>query len=117
LCAKYFRIVIDGKATGKNRSDPIKPTRLVLAGRVRVNGRLAAVGRLDLATSGLLLLTTDTRLADWLTDPASAVPRTYLVTARGEVSDEDAARLMSGVESDGERLAAGAPLALDPAAV
>ena len=43
---------------------------------------LIAVGRLDWATSGLLLLTNDTRLSDWLTDPESAVCRTYLVTVR-----------------------------------
>ena len=47
---------------------------------------LIAVGRLDLATSGLLLLTTDTQLADWLTDPANEVPRLYVVTVRGRVS-------------------------------
>jgi 23S rRNA pseudouridine2605 synthase len=69
-------------------------------------GHLVAVGRLDLATSGLVLLTTDTRLADWLTDPGNRVPRTYTITARGEVSDEDAVRLMTGVDSEGERLAA-----------
>jgi len=49
---------------------------------------LNAVGRLDLATSGLLLLTTDTQLASWITDPASGVPRVYVVTVRGEVSPE-----------------------------
>jgi 23S rRNA pseudouridine2605 synthase len=68
---------------------------------------LVAVGRLDLATSGLLLLTTDTRLADWLTDPANAVARVYTVTVRGEVRDEDVARLTAGVEAGGERLSAG----------
>jgi 23S rRNA pseudouridine2605 synthase len=69
-------------------------------------GHLVAVGRLDLATSGLILLTTDTRLADWLTDPANGVPRTYTVTARGEVTDEEASRLTAGLESQGDRLAA-----------
>jgi 23S rRNA pseudouridine2605 synthase len=48
---------------------------------------LVAVGRLDFATSGLLLLTSDTRLADWLTDPAQEVPRVYVVTVRGRVED------------------------------
>lgn len=43
------------------------------------------VGRLDMATSGLLILTNDTRLSDWLTDPASEVPRVYLVTVEGRV--------------------------------
>jgi 23S rRNA pseudouridine2605 synthase len=67
---------------------------------------LIAVGRLDLATSGLLLLTTDRRLADWLTDPANAVPRVYVVSVRGPLADNSLARLQEGLEVDGERLAA-----------
>jgi 23S rRNA pseudouridine2605 synthase len=64
------------------------------------------VGRLDLASRGLLLMTNDTRLAAWLTDPANAVARRYAVRARGEVTDEGAARLIEGVVDRGERLAA-----------
>ena len=64
------------------------------------------VGRLDYATSGLLLLTNDTRLADWLTDPANEVPRVYLVTARGRVTENDARAMEEGVVSRGERLSA-----------
>jgi 23S rRNA pseudouridine2605 synthase len=58
---------------------------------------LVAVGRLDLATTGLLLLTTDTQLAHRLTDPASGVVRRYAVTVRGSLSDDDAERLVSGI--------------------
>lgn len=47
---------------------------------------LQAVGRLDVATSGLLLLTTDTQLANWIADPANGVPRVYAVTVRGDVT-------------------------------
>jgi 23S rRNA pseudouridine2605 synthase len=54
---------------------------------------LVAVGRLDLASTGLLILTSDTQLAHRLTDPARGVPRTYLVTARGLVTPETARRL------------------------
>jgi 23S rRNA pseudouridine2605 synthase len=68
--------------------------------------RLKAVGRLDLATSGLLLFTTDSRLASWLADPANAVPRVYIVTARGSIGDADVERMLSGVDDRGERLAA-----------
>jgi 23S rRNA pseudouridine2605 synthase len=50
---------------------------------------LIPVGRLDLATTGLLLLTTDTRLANWLTDPENGIPRVYVVTVRGEVTPAD----------------------------
>jgi 23S rRNA pseudouridine2605 synthase len=54
---------------------------------------LVAVGRLDLASTGALLLTTDTRLANWVTDPVNLVPRVYVVTVRGLVSDAEASRL------------------------
>jgi 23S rRNA pseudouridine2605 synthase len=60
-------------------------------------GALVAVGRLDLATSGLLILTTDTRLADWLTDPANAIVRRYLVSVRGLLTDDEAARMTAGI--------------------
>jgi pseudouridine synthase len=65
---------------------------------------LNAVGRLDLATSGLLLLTTDTHLANWITDPEHDVLRVYIVTVWGEVTDEELERLRDGVDSRGERL-------------
>lgn len=54
---------------------------------------LIAVGRLDLATAGLLLLTSDTQLANWMTDPANAVPRLYVVTVRGRVTSDAVASL------------------------
>ncbi len=47
---------------------------------------LIAAGRLDLATSGLLVMTNDTRLANWITDPKNAIPRVYVVTVRGDVT-------------------------------
>ncbi len=60
-------------------------------------GSLVAVGRLDRASTGLLLLTSDTRLAARLTDPATAIVRRYVVTARGEVSDESVERMERGI--------------------
>jgi 23S rRNA pseudouridine2605 synthase len=50
---------------------------------------LNAVGRLDRATSGLLLLTTDSQFANWITDPANGVARVYVVTVRGRVTEAD----------------------------
>jgi 23S rRNA pseudouridine2605 synthase len=73
---------------------------------------LVAVGRLDLASSGLLLFTNDTRLASLLTDPANAVPRDYIVTVRGSLSDADCDRLVAGIVVDGERLQARAVVVL-----
>jgi 23S rRNA pseudouridine2605 synthase len=59
---------------------------------------LVTVGRLDMASTGLLLLTTDTQLAAWLTDPANAIVRRYIVTARGLVSNEDARAMEAGLD-------------------
>jgi pseudouridine synthase len=59
---------------------------------------LQAVGRLDLASTGLLLLTNDTRIAHALTDPARAVLRRYVVTVRGRVSADTAATLARGID-------------------
>jgi 23S rRNA pseudouridine2605 synthase len=55
--------------------------------------RLVPVGRLDLASTGLLLLTSDTRLADWLTNPRNAVVRRYVVTIRGPMRPDAQASL------------------------
>ena len=63
---------------------------------------VSPVGRLDLDTSGLLLLTNDTQFAEHITNPNSHVPKTYLVKASGLLSDEQLQRLRDGVElSDG----------------
>ena len=59
---------------------------------------MVAVGRLDRASTGLLLLTTDTQLAATLTDPANAFVRRYVVTARGRVTDEDVMRIERGID-------------------
>jgi 23S rRNA pseudouridine2605 synthase len=59
---------------------------------------LVAVGRLDLASTGLLLLTTDTQLANYLTDPANAIERRYVVTVRGALDDNDVARMTAGID-------------------
>ena len=62
---------------------------------------LVAVGRLDMASTGLLLLTTDTQLANSLTDPSNSIVRRYITTVRGAFDDEDARRMTDGI--DGRR--------------
>ncbi|MEO5739378.1 MAG: pseudouridine synthase [Vicinamibacterales bacterium] len=68
--------------------------------------RVVPVGRLDLASTGLLLMTNDTQLADWLTDPATGIVRRYVVTVRGELSDASATFLTKGVVDRGDTLKA-----------
>jgi 23S rRNA pseudouridine2605 synthase len=63
-------------------------------------------GRLDMASTGLLLLTNDTRFSAWLTDPANAVSRVYVVTVRGRLEEDAARRIEHGVVDRGEPLAA-----------
>lgn len=59
---------------------------------------LFPVGRLDLDTSGLLILTNDTAFAERLTNPDYHVPKTYRVKASKVLSDEDLDRLRGGIE-------------------
>jgi 23S rRNA pseudouridine2605 synthase len=79
------------------RRDPDgRPTIFDLLGSA--GDGLVAVGRLDLASTGLLLLTTDTQLAERLTNPANGVVRRYVVTVRGEMDDAEVAAVRRGVE-------------------
>lgn len=58
---------------------------------------LFPVGRLDLETSGLLILTNDTAFAERVTNPDFKVPKTYLVKASRHLSDQELDQLRSGV--------------------
>lgn len=61
-------------------------------------GYLFPVGRLDLDTSGLLILTNDTQFAERLTNPEFKVPKTYQVKASRGLTDEELQRLRDGIE-------------------
>ena len=64
---------------------------------------LVAVGRLDLASTGLLIFTNDTQLANQLTDPGTRVSRRYVVTVRGRVTPEIAHQLQEGFVAPASR--------------
>jgi 23S rRNA pseudouridine2605 synthase len=68
--------------------------------------RVISVGRLDLNSEGLLLLTNDGELARRLELPSNAWRRRYRVRVFGRVTEEDLSRLQKGIRSDGELLKA-----------
>lgn len=63
---------------------------------------IAPVGRLDLDTSGLLVVTNDSALTERITNPDSHVPKTYLVKSSTLLSEEQLQQLRDGIVlSDG----------------
>ena len=62
------------------------------------DGRWIAIGRLDLNTAGLLLLTTDGELANRMMHPSGQVDREYLCRIRGSISEQQVEQLLSGVK-------------------
>ena len=67
---------------------------------------LFPVGRLDVTTEGLILLTNDGAFAERVAHPRYEVPRVYHAKVRGVPDRETLARLRRGVRYEGERLAA-----------
>lgn len=74
-----------------------RPTVLDL---VNVKEKVLPVGRLDMYTSGALLLTNDGAFINTVTHPKNEIEKTYTVTVRGIVNQEDVERLEKGVEID-----------------
>jgi 23S rRNA pseudouridine2605 synthase len=68
--------------------------------------RVVPVGRLDRASEGLLLFTSDTRWADRIADPATHLPKTYHVQIDRMADDALLALLREGIDDAGERLTA-----------
>ena len=116
-------VSVDGKPVGPAEATMLvafnKPTGLITAerdpaGRATIYSalrnalpkgtpRLMPIGRLDLNTEGLLLLTNDGGLKRQMELPKTGIPRTYRARAFGDVSQEQLEELIEGVEIGGVR--------------
>ena len=67
-----------------------------------VGARVYPVGRLDKDSEGLLLLTNDGEFANNMTHPSKHVPKTYRVTVRPDITEEQINRFMTGIMIDGK---------------
>ncbi|MCC8135285.1 MAG: rRNA pseudouridine synthase [Ruminococcus sp.] len=68
-----------------------------------VEERVYPVGRLDRNSEGLLLFTNDGEFANNIMHPSRHISKTYRVTVRPDISDEQLVRLSEGVEIDGRK--------------
>lgn len=123
ILASLTGVTVDGKPVSAAEATRLfafhKPTGLITAerdpaGRPTIYtalrnalpkdaGRVMPVGRLDLNTEGLLLLTNDGAVKRTLELPASRVPRTYRARAFGDVTQSQLEDLIEGVTIDGMR--------------
>jgi len=85
------------------RDDPrhSRPRAVDLVGRA--GGGVHCVGRLDMDSTGLIVLTDDGDLTNRLTHPRYGVAKTYVVRVAGRIGAEDLAALQKGMHLDGRR--------------
>jgi 16S rRNA pseudouridine516 synthase len=84
-------------------SDPLHPTVIDLIDHP-LRHELHLAGRLDRASTGLMLLTNDGRWSKKVTEPKEAIAKVYHVTTRDAISPETSARFLSGIHFAYENL-------------
>jgi 23S rRNA pseudouridine2605 synthase len=94
-----YRVIVYSKPEGVicSHSDPEGRSTVFDHLPKLKNQRWISVGRLDINTSGLLILTTDGELANRLMHPSYQIDREYAVRIHGEVDDAMLLRLKEGV--------------------
>jgi len=64
---------------------------------VRTSERIFCVGRLDADTTGIIILTNDSELANRLAHPRYGLAKTYVVTVKGQIAGEQIEKLKKGI--------------------
>ncbi len=100
---KVYIILYKPKGVVTTMSD--EKNRRTVAEIVDVGTRVYPVGRLDLNSEGLLLMTNDGELTNAITHPSGEIKKVYSVTLRGKVTNEELDRLRAVRELDGEKIA------------
>jgi 23S rRNA pseudouridine2605 synthase len=103
--AEPLRYVMLHKPRGVVSSLNAQGQRQTVRDLVNVEGRLYPVGRLDVDSEGLILLTNDGELTDYLTHPRYESEKEYRVLVKGIADDERLAAWRRGVMLDGVRTA------------
>jgi 23S rRNA pseudouridine2605 synthase len=102
--APVYLLLYKPRGVVTTRHDP--EGRATVMGLVPPVAGLFPVGRLDVGTEGLLILTNDGDFAQRVSHPRYEVPRVYQAKVRDVPTHETLARLTAGVRVEGERLAA-----------
>ena len=113
------KIYFEGKEIKKSKEQPVyillnKPIGYVTTVKDQFNRdsvldlvkdvkeRVVPVGRLDMYTSGALLLSNDGEFINKITHPSNEIEKTYNVTVIGKVTNEDVTKLQNGVQIEVE---------------
>ncbi|MCR5816357.1 MAG: rRNA pseudouridine synthase [Ruminococcus sp.] len=103
---KSFRYIMLNKPRGYVTSMSDELDRRVVTDLLSgVGERVYPIGRLDRNSEGLLLFTNDGQFANDVMHPSRHISKTYRVTVRPDINDEQLVQLSEGVEIDGRKTA------------